>query len=57
VIEGQQMAKEPRPAKNEGDEGAAGMEGPARERTRARRVESASEEESVEAPNEASALL
>ncbi len=63
VIEGQQMAKEPRPTKSEeGPQAAAatGTEGPSgspRERTRVRRVETASEEDSVEAPNEASALL
>jgi len=63
VIEGQQMAKEPRPARTEeGDEAeaATGTNGPSggpRERTRAKRVETAPEEESVEAPNEASAIL
>src|SRR5438045_6605964 len=52
VIEGQQMAKEPRPAKSdEGDdaEAATGTNGPAgspRERTRAKRVDNASDDES-----------
>ena len=63
VIEGQQMAKEPRTAKpEEGDdaEAATGTNGPAgspRERTRAKRVDNASDDESVEASNEASAIL
>jgi small subunit ribosomal protein S2 len=63
VIEGQGMAKEPKVAKSDSDEGdedatgeprSGGPAGP-RERTRVKRVESA-EEEVVEAPNEASAI-
>jgi small subunit ribosomal protein S2 len=58
VVEGQAMAKEPKAAKRdeaEGEETGVGAAG-ARERTRAKRVDTA-EEESVDAPNEASALL
>jgi small subunit ribosomal protein S2 len=59
VVEGQQMAKEPRPkaedAEADSASGSEGPSGPARERTRARRVETP-DEESVETPNEASAL-
>ena len=63
VIEGQGMAKEPRPAKTEESEdtesltGTNGPTGQPRERTRAKRVDPASEEDSVEAPNEASAMM
>jgi len=63
VIEGQQMAKEPRPAKAEEAEeieaatGTNGASGAPRERTHAKRVDSAPEEDSVETSNEASALL
>jgi len=64
VLEGQGMAKEPKVAKDEsGDEGEdgpielrpGGPSGP-RERTRAKRAET-TEEESVEAKNEASAIM
>lgn len=64
VIEGQQMAKEPRtPKGKDGDDAddsdsavPAGPGGQPRERTRAKRVETASEEESVETPNPAPAV-
>src|SRR5262245_62130065 len=58
VVEGQQMAKEPRAMKaeeGEAAEAATGTDGPSgqmRERTHAKRVDSA-EGESVETPNEA----
>ena len=58
VIEGQQMAKEPKGAAKDKEEGAddSAASGQPRERTRAKRSESA-EEGAVEATNEASAIL
>jgi small subunit ribosomal protein S2 len=56
VIEGQGMAKEPRTKTGEGDQEGESA-GPSRERTRAKRVDTASDDEPVEAPNEASAML
>src|SRR5262249_52759421 len=66
VVEGQAMAKDSAAqrtsGKDQGEEGAAeggspNPSGAPRERIRAQRSESASEDESVEAPNEASAML
>jgi len=60
VLEGQGMAKEaastPKPSKDEATEGEAADVMP-RERIRAKRIDSAAEDESVETPNEASALM
>jgi small subunit ribosomal protein S2 len=60
VLEGQGMAKEaasaPKPSKDEASEGEAADMMP-RERTRAKRIDSAAEDDSVETPNEASAMM
>src|SRR5688500_5427 len=64
VLEGQGMAKEPKtPKGKDGDDaddadtaGPSGAGPHPRERTRAKRVEAATEEEPVDAPNEASAI-
>jgi len=62
VVEGQQMAKEPRGAKaddSDETEAATGTNGPAgqvRERTHAKRVEAGTEGENVETPNPASVM-
>jgi small subunit ribosomal protein S2 len=62
VVEGQQMAKEPRAAKGddtEEAEAATGTNGPSgqiRERTHAKRVEAGADGENVETPNPASVM-
>jgi small subunit ribosomal protein S2 len=62
VVEGQQMAKEPRSAKGEETdeaEAATGTNGPSghmRERTHAKRVEAGADGENVETPNPASVM-
>jgi small subunit ribosomal protein S2 len=60
VVEGQQMAKEPRHGKDEDGEdaeAATGTNGPSvRERTHAKRTEAGTDGETVETPNEASVM-